>query len=281
MKTFSCITLAVLLLVALCSFQQQTRFPYPQIPSVITTPEGRAAFLLTHYWDEVDFSQHEVSRRDALMEQGFVDFLSVFPHAETTVLQKAIKQFLSRSLVDRSRLESLTALVEDYLYHPNSPMLNETYYELFLTELLQIRTLSLSQREKFKFQRKNIQKNRVGTQAADFTFIDEAGQKKRLYDVKAEQILLVFYDADCEECQSVLTELRTHHQLHELVNQHRWKVVKVCIEGEETDPRNTAEIWEKYAFRAMPTLYVLDSQHRVLLKDIRWEHLRTYLQSVN
>ena len=43
----------------------QTRFPYPEIPMVLTTPEDRKAYLLTHYWERFDFADTTlVANRD-------------------------------------------------------------------------------------------------------------------------------------------------------------------------------------------------------------------------
>ena len=272
--------------------EQEEVFPFPDIPSVITDSKARAAYLLTHYWDKVDFTRHVLSDRDALMEQGFVDFLSVFPHAESSVLQVAVHNLLKHALVDPSRVVPLIKLAENYLYYPNSPMLDEAYYGLFLEEFLQLKELSLADREKMKFHMSAISKNRVGTRAADIVFTDHKNKLAHLYDVKANSTLLFFYDADCEECKQVLSQMEDNRTLERLSQSGLVKVVTLCIEGSDSmrekisgkfpsswikgNVEEMSSLYRTYVLRAMPTLYLLDDDKNVVLKDISWDKLLNY-----
>ena len=271
---------------------QDETFPYPAIPSVITSPAERASYLLTHYWEKVDFNRHTLSSQDALLEQGFVDFLSVFPHAENSVLKEAFRNMLKHALVDASRAETLIKLVENYLYHPNSPMLNEEYYRLFLEECLQVKGLSLADREKMRFHLSAVNKNRVGTIAANFAFADMQNQVMQLHEVQAQSTLLFFYDADCEECKYVLSQMEESAALKKIIESGRVKVVTVCIEGTDQQwksiTRTFPDSWMKgriedtsvlvsqYVLRAMPTIYLLDQHKKVVLKDVLLEDLLNF-----
>lgn len=295
----------VIVFAVFCSFQrsgdlnnrssevaQEETFPYPVIPSLITDPEGRAAYLLTHYWERVDFNRHRLSDKDAMMEQGFVDFLSVFPHVEASVLPQAIRNLLKLAMTDNAKVQPLVDLVENYLYHPNSPMLNEEYYGLFIQELLTSSRLSLETREKLKFQLNAVNKNRVGSQVSDFSFLDASHRTERLYTIKASQILLFFYDADCEECKYVLSQMKKNTYLKNEVSSNRLKVVTVCVEGGlrrwmktiDTFPQawvkgcveDFSSLLNGFVFRAMPTIYLLDKNKKVILKDVPWVQLVNY-----
>ena len=47
------------------------QFPFPEIPSVLTSPTERKTFLLTHYWDSYNFSDTALVNNRAVTEQGW------------------------------------------------------------------------------------------------------------------------------------------------------------------------------------------------------------------
>ena len=49
------------------------QFPFPEIPSVLTSPTERKTFLLTHYWDSYNFSDTALVNNRAVTEQGLVN----------------------------------------------------------------------------------------------------------------------------------------------------------------------------------------------------------------
>lgn len=53
------------------------QFPFPEIPSVLTSPTERKTFLLTHYWDSYNFSDTALVNNRAVTEQGLVNQLSL------------------------------------------------------------------------------------------------------------------------------------------------------------------------------------------------------------
>lgn len=53
------------------------QFPFPEIPSVLTSPAERRTFLLTHYWDSYNFSDTALVNNRAVTEQGLVNQLSL------------------------------------------------------------------------------------------------------------------------------------------------------------------------------------------------------------
>ena len=83
----------------------------PEVPSSLTKPAERADYLLTRFWDGIDFSGKDSCVRDtAFMEQSFVDFLSVMPHASSdSVRDMAVGNMLSRAASDSLRSEEHTS----------------------------------------------------------------------------------------------------------------------------------------------------------------------------
>ena len=128
-----------------------------------------------------------------------------------------------------------------------------------------------------------VQKNRVGHKATDFPYTTQTSEKGRLYQLQSRYILLFFHDPDCDECQYVKKQLENQHAYFA---QKGVQVVAVYIDDK-------VEVWQKaqypstwlsvyapeidkqdlYDIKALPTLYLLDYQKRVVLKDAQVEQV--------
>lgn len=265
----------------------------PDVPPSLTVPEERAAYLIAHFWDGMDFGDTLRCRDRAFMEQNFVNYLSLFPHARPENLPQHIAQLLERAAADSICLDLLNDLAEHYLDEPNSPMRNEEYYILFLEGLLRLPALPETERIRPAYRLEMARKNRPGTTAADFAYTDRHSNRRTLYATRGKRLLLLFYDPACSHCSQILDGLRESAVIAGLIANRELAVLAVYTEGDrrlwdETKaslPRewsvaiDESRIVERelYTLPAMPVIYLLDGQKTVLLKDPTPAELETYL----
>ena len=57
--------------------QVQDKFPFPAIPELLTSPDERRDYLLTHYWEQFDFADTTLVNNRDVTEQGFVNFIAL------------------------------------------------------------------------------------------------------------------------------------------------------------------------------------------------------------
>ncbi len=248
----------------------------------------RAAYILRHFWDGMVFSDTLRSRNKAFMEQNFANYLSLFPHADATVLPGVVDTLLMQSSADESAMQLLCGLAEEYLDGRDSPMRNEGYFILFLEAQLKNTHLKKAERSRLEFLLENAKKNRPGAVAADFPFVCRDGEKRQLHELKAERLLVYFNDPECEECLQTKEALMASPILNEQLASGKLVLLSVCIEGKTKAwnaarlPKNWLDAYDKafnltrsqlYGFKAMPTLYLLDRDKRVLLKDATVEEI--------
>lgn len=128
--------------------------------------------------------------------------------------------------------------------------------------------------------------NAVDSIAADFRFATPEASENRLHSFRSgEPLLLVFYDPDCRHCTEVIDRLREMSGLPQ--------VLAVCVEAPakrwEQTRDSLPESWIKaydrsevmandiYIIRSMPSLYLLDGDRRVLLKNPSIDKLQNRL----
>ena len=212
---------------------QEAAFPYPDIPDEVEEPEERMLYMLRHFWQDYSFADSTAMNRE-VGEQGMVDFLNLMQHADSvTAVQGA--SVLSDSLVSYpSAMSFFEGLMERYLGDSDSPLYSDEVYVCLLRALPETPTAS-------------------------------DGKRTRLYNVKAEQTLLIFFDPDCRRCQRLDAQLE---QEPLIVQNPRLKVVR----------KDVNDLNGEYYVPHTPALYLLDEKKRVVLKETNLQTLLQRLQ---
>lgn len=205
---------------------------------------------------------------------------------------------------ERRPLLEVMKRVEHYFYDPNSPVLDEEIYLSALNGILAAQSLSEIDKMQYEYQHRICSLNRVGTPGADFAFRqlvsgnrlpDSNSQMysptppkgyadKTLYkNVKSEYTLLFFNNPDCSACGEILDAIM-NSPLTEMVQQKRLAIVAMYIDEDlsawarnrEKYPTEWIYAFDHklvlrdnniYGLRAIPSLYLLDKDKRVILKD--------------
>lgn len=262
---------------------QPEELPLPQMPAALREPRDRAAWLIGHFWEALDFRDTLRSRDRDFMEQNFANFVSLFPHAPAEAHAPAVHTLMQAAEADTAAYVLLSEIAEKYLYEPNSPMLCEEYFILFLEEIVRTPVLDDLARVRPRYLLEAARKNRPGMVAADFGYIARDGRRLRLSTTPGERLLLLFYDPDCDHCKEIIAALDGDAAFAEAVRTGRLAVLALYADGDRAAWERTKESlpagWivgfdtgeirdgDLYVMPAMPTLYLLDGDRRVLLKD--------------
>ena len=264
-------------------------FPYPQIPTMMTEPQQRATYLLMHYWDNVDFKDMKLVANEEFIEQGFVNYLSVLPIVDAQTAERSVEAMMKRAEMNVVAYKKLVNIAEKYLFEPNSPMVSDEMYIMFLNQVMKTSVLSKVEKARFEYQHKVVMKNRVGSVATDFLYIDKEGKSGTLHKFEAEETLLIFYDPDCDNCTEIIEKLRYNRELNAKIMSGKMKVLAIYAE-------DNLDLWKRelakmptnwvvgravskikplglYILRAMPAIYLLDKDKKVVKKEAVPENL--------
>ncbi len=268
--------------------------PLPEVPSDLIVPQERATYILTHFWDGMDFSDTLRTHNRDFMELNFVNFVSLFPHSEAACLPDFVNRLLLATAADAESFALLSDIVEKYLSDAGSPMRNEEYYILFLEGILQMSGLSESTRSHATYQLQTALKNRPGSLATNFSYITREGVQKTLYQTAGNLLLLIFYDPACPHCSEILKGLDESSLLQRLAAEGILSILAIYTEGNrelwDETKADMPSTWcigmdasdivdaELYDLPAMPVIYLLDENKNVLLKDPMPEVVENYLR---
>ena len=255
-------------------------FSLPVVPDSLTTAISRADYLAEHYWDGFDFSDTSLLHCPEVTEQAFVDFVHILPHSGKS--REAFSALYEGASSRPEMLDYFMVLSDKYLSDIQSPVRNESLYITSLEVLLSRSDLASSDRVRLQYRLDLSLKNREGSTASDFEYLCSDGSTRRLSSLSQEFTLLFFHDPDCDDCRRVERYLASSPVLSRLISEGRLAVLAVSVEGAVSRWREVsypsgwingcdAEQYlskeSVYDLRAIPSLYLLGRNRRVLCKD--------------
>ena len=271
-------------------------FSLPIIPMSITDPQARANYLAENYWNNFDFNDTSLISKPEIAEQAFVNYIDMLPHTAFPVMVSSINKTLEQSLKNEQMFTYFTDLFEKYLYDPNSPMRNEEVYIVALDYIVASPKVNETNKIRPRFQLEHLNKNRPGQIATDFTYILANGKREKMHDIKSDYLVIFFNNPGCPACKQIQFGFEQSPVILRMQEMGKLKVLAMYIDKDidawkqyhsaipaqwingydDTFVINDEKI---YDLRAIPNLYLLDKDKRVILKDAPPEHLE--LQLIN
>ena len=293
--------------------EQFQALPFPDVmpPAMMEDPQDRADYMALNMWN----SLADPSRtypcdsllvsgvRKADVEQKFANWVQVLGMSSRHVAEKSVGRLYDRALACEKKdtssnvFETFASLVEKYLFDPNSPLRDEDLYGAYASRLAAYEGYTEVQKGKYARDARLCALNKVGSKATDFRFADRRGKMRTLYGVKAPYTLLFFSNPGCEACMSIINVLKDEPQISGMISSGRLKVLNIYIDEDLDAWRSYMPIYPEewhngfdpdfvirnetlYNVRAIPSLYLLDSEKTVLLKDAPENRMFEYLYSL-
>lgn len=272
-------------------------FRLPDIPVLLTDPGQRMEYLAQHYWDCITSTPADTTllQHTEELEQAWANYCDLLQHLPTAQAQKSIKSLLPALEADMQIYTHFKNLAEKYLDDPNSPLRNEEIYIAVLEAMTESARLSDIDKIRPRARLRLARKNRVGTRAANFAYTLADGTQSNLHHLRANYTLIFFNNPGCEACATTINELKSSPIIGRLLGEHRLIILAMYTDEEMEEwhrhlpdfPAEWVNAYDKvqtirtkqlYDLRAIPSLYLLDRNKKVLLKDAPTEEVIRILE---
>ena len=246
---------------------------------------------MSDYWRDTDFSDTTLISSKALDEK-LVGFFFSFTDGDEQrfdslskvglgfILDKAKVNMRMYEYILEFALNGYSAMgrdqVTDYLL--NYPQLAEG--EITMEEGLRLDSIM-----------EPYQKVKVGARVPDFSGVAIDGRSYRLYDSKAQYIIVVFWSTDCEYCHDFLVQIRKNLDL-----KSDFELVTFALAEDKEEVTRTVKKmrlpgyhfyddlrWEGKAFldfhiTSTPTVFLVDADKTIVCKPYDWMELNNWLK---
>ena len=252
-------------------------------PPVQIAEEQQVAYMRDHFWDKFDFADTlwttkadttEMMRAYAAYVGNFVGPLN----------QEPIRKLMAKASVSKKMFDYFVMLSDKVLHDPNSPYRSDELYIAVLEA--QIASPYYDKYEKMapEYDLRVVSQNRIGQPANDFYYTTKSGRKSNLYSLKNDFVIVYINNPGCAMCREITEALKQSALISEL--QHKGKLKILAIYPDENldewhkhladmpsewingyDKGCRIERENLYNTSAIPALYLLDKEKRVLVKD--------------
>lgn len=269
-------------------------FTLPAIPDTLQTVESRSSYLVAHYWDRFSFADSlQFMNQPEMVEQAVVDYVDLFRLVPATEAENSLSALMDQASVTLNGFLFFYNTLEKYLYDATSPMRNEALFIPVLQKMMASNKLSDDDKLRPAMLLKSVSKNKVGSMAADFSYTKPDGSQHQLSEVQTPLTLLLFFDPECDDCHQVIMRLEKTDVLNQLTADRQLTVLAV-YPGEnkrlwQTMAQHMLPTWEigmdesqtiynkeLYDILGFPSMYLLDQQKTVILKDASLTALEEY-----
>ncbi len=276
--------------------QHDRAFPQTTVPTAYTEPAERLEYLASHYWDGFfDGAGRTDSARvigvpKGEVEQAMANYIAVLNEMPLPQAQNSIghlfDQLSAKQQADTaSRVYlAMTEIVARYLYDPNSPMRDEDLYLPFVQRMAASPLTREDMRTAYRYEAQMCALNPRGSIAPDFAITLRNGTSVRMHSVRAERTILFFSNPGCQNCKEIIDALKSNEYVCQQVSDGKLAVLNIYIDEDLKAWRDYMPIYPKewlngydaahilrqdqlYCIRAIPSLYLLDAEKRILLKD--------------
>lgn len=261
---------------------RELKFENVSVPLTITDAAMAQRWIVENYWNRFDMADTAFIGSDAL-KNAFAIYSMIVVQSERQFSLAALDNFYRKVEAFPPMHAEMMRLGEGYFGDPNSEIANDTIFLALLDYMICSPIYDSLSKIRPRMLREATLKNRIGDRVGDVSWIGMDGGRGSLYKVKSPLTLLMFYTPGCETCKGLFADLNGDPAIQQAVaagrlrliaiyadeDKKEWEAYAVNISPEWTNVMTTADFDTKKPFiiRATPSLYLLDQNKRVVVRD--------------
>jgi thiol-disulfide isomerase/thioredoxin len=290
-------------------FKTMQEVPYPaNLQQAKTRADSLAQYRFgkNHYWDNFDFMDGRLVRTP-IFENKLKAYINnwVVPDSDSIIFEQNWMMALGRNDPEMSRY-LISYFIDNYMYPKimgQDKVFLHTYERYVANNNPTTAWLNEKQRKAITERAYMVMANQLGSPAYDMALVDTAGKIRKLYDLKADYVVVAFWDPHCGKCREELPKIDSLYKTAWKKSNIQVYAVMVNEESVADWPpfiRNTGKGWvhvhqtkemreaeekaqqanfrQLYDMRSTPTLFLLDKDKRIVAKNLGLEDLDNVLK---
>ena len=261
-------------------------YKVPQAPAMLSGQEQVDDFYARNWWRDFDFADTaQATLSDtSFMVRLFADWATVLERVPRETGAECVEQVMDRASANKKTFEWFVMAARGVLSDPNSQLRDDELYMPVLRLRIASPFTDEATRERCRYRLDILSQNRIGHKANNIRYTLFDGFEGTLYGIKAEFTLVFINNPGCEMCRTVREEICASALLTNYISSGRLKVLAIYPDQDLDEwlryrseiPSNWINGYDKecvmrtsgtYNLAAIPSLYLLDKDKTVLVKD--------------
>ncbi|MBD5200482.1 MAG: DUF5106 domain-containing protein [Bacteroidales bacterium] len=255
-------------------------FEYPTAPEEMASLEDRSNFLMENFWSPLDVKATTISQH--ALDDAFSVYVSAMQFADRDVVFKSIENLLKRLKKNPALLTQMTKAAEDNLYGSRADILSDEVYIPFLKAAVSNKKIPALRKARWKSQLAQLERSAAGSTLPSFK-IEERKGGNGFFIPRHKMTIIEFGDPSCEDCRFSRLTLETNVPLRTLVDSEKVGIAFIVVSPEEGWKDEVADYPSRWLVassegiddlldvRNSPTFYVLDSEGKIVAKNVSAE----------
>lgn len=255
-------------------------FEYPSAPEELVNLQDRSDWLVEHFWDKMNFKDKATVDQNALND-AFYTYIIPMRYASLEKAEKSIKELIGNISKNPALSIQFAKAAEETLYGPRAEMTSDDVLLPFISNVLKVKKLKPSQKEHYETLYKLVSNTRQGTKPPEFDYQTPEG---KIAHYRPNGVITVLEFGDSKDSDSRFAKLRmsTDVKFSSMVDRGKINVLyietnpNVDLIKTETFPvnwyvGNSKEVAQLYDIRLKPSIYVIDREGKVAVKNVNVE----------
>jgi peroxiredoxin len=259
-------------------------------------PEQQLAYLKAHALDKVEFNDDELINSD-LFSNKSIEYLTYYrnPQLPKELLEKEFT-IAADTILNKAKVNPIVYKhVVEYLLDGFKKFGFDVIINYIIENYVIKDDICIDEKLETALQRRMDQAKhfKIGDTVPNIVSMDLSGKQVDLYDMKSDQVLIIFYASWCPHCQTLLSQI---NDLYKNQKEKKTEVFAVSIDTSKTD-------WQKYVnangmnwinvsnlkgwngsavkdyfIYATPTMFLLNKDKKIIGKPMSVEELRSIFE---
>ena len=273
----------------------------PEIPEAPLLPGGRKDSLYVynyfknHFWDGTDFTDDRVLRTPVFHSKLKKYFNNVLVQVPDSII-KAADELIGKAKPNPEVFKYLVWFVT-YTFENSEIMgFDEVFVHIADRYYATGEAIWVSKTTSDNIVKKanRLKPLLLGQRAPNMVMLDTSNQPVSMYNIRANILLLLFWDPDCGHCETEIPKIIDFYNRYK--EEYGMEMMAVCSDTSLVKWKNTIKKkqmnWinvdgprtltgnhkEQYDITTTPEIYILNEKKEIIAKHLRHDHIEMFLK---
>ncbi len=247
----------------------------------------------SRYFDNIDFEDGRILRSPVYHSRLRVFFNNVMMQHPDSIILEA-DRLLERSLANKDMFQYTLWYITNFAEASQVMGMDKVFVHMienyYLTD--KVDWVDPEGKNRLRQRAEALKPLLIGNIAPDLVLYDQQANAVRIHDIEADFLVMYFWDSECAFCRQAAPKLIEAYEalrpygvrflaINTETSPVKWQNSLVTYPESwvhVNDPENKSGFRETYDIYSIPTIFILDSEKKIVAKKLPAEHIEQFIR---